>query len=108
MQRLFVYGSLGPGRPNEHLMQKIGGQWQAASLRGRLLEKGWGAGMGFPGLAIDADGEEIHGHVFVSDRPAEHWPALDEFEGTEYRRVATRVTLADGAQVDAYVYALRD
>ena len=26
----------------------------------------------------------------------------------EYRRVATRVTLADGAQVDAYVYALRD
>lgn len=26
MQRLFVYGSLGPGRPNEHLMQKIGGQ----------------------------------------------------------------------------------
>ncbi|KAB0733677.1 gamma-glutamylcyclotransferase, partial [Pseudomonas aeruginosa] len=25
MQRLFVYGSLGPGRPNEHLMQKIGG-----------------------------------------------------------------------------------
>ncbi|KAB0731143.1 gamma-glutamylcyclotransferase, partial [Pseudomonas aeruginosa] len=27
MQRLFVYGSLGPGRPNEHLMQKIGGQW---------------------------------------------------------------------------------
>lgn len=24
MQRLFVYGSLGPGRPNEHLMQKIG------------------------------------------------------------------------------------
>ncbi|MCO2357365.1 gamma-glutamylcyclotransferase, partial [Pseudomonas aeruginosa] len=22
MQRLFVYGSLGPGRPNEHLMQK--------------------------------------------------------------------------------------
>lgn len=59
MQRLFVYGSLGPGRPNEHLMQKIGGQWQAASLRGRLLEKGWGAGMGFPGLAIDADGEEI-------------------------------------------------
>ena len=53
-------------------------------------------------------GEEIHGHVFVSDRLAEHWPALDEFEGTEYRRVATRVTLADGAQVDAYVYALRD
>ncbi len=70
MQRLFVYGSLGPGRPNEHLMQKIGGQWP--------------------------------------DRLAEHWPALDEFEGTEYRRVATRVTLADGAQVDAYVYALRD
>ncbi|MBG7460219.1 gamma-glutamylcyclotransferase [Pseudomonas aeruginosa] len=108
MQRLFVYGSLGPGRPNEHLMQKIGGQGRAASLRGRLLEKGWGAGMGFPGLAIDADGEEIHGHVFVSERLAEHWPALDAFEGNEYRRVATRVTLADGAQVDAYVYALRD
>ncbi|CRQ42900.1 hypothetical protein PAERUG_E16_London_17_VIM_2_04_14_00608 [Pseudomonas aeruginosa] len=33
---------------------------------------------------------------------------IRDSEGTEYRRVATRVTLADGAQVDAYVYALRD
>ncbi|HEH9529599.1 TPA: gamma-glutamylcyclotransferase [Pseudomonas aeruginosa] len=107
MQRLFVYGSLGPGRPNEHLMQKIGGQWQAASLRGRLLEKGWGAGM----VSGPGDRRRRRGNprpCVVSDRLAEHWPALDEFEGSEYRRVATRVTLADGAQVDAYVYALRD
>ena len=33
MERLFVYGTLGPGRPNEHILLKIGGTWQPASVR---------------------------------------------------------------------------
>ena len=47
MDHLFVYGTLGPGRPNEHVMQKIGGAWEAASLKGCLIQAGWGADMGF-------------------------------------------------------------
>lgn len=107
IERLFVYGTLGPGRPNEAVLLKIGGAWAPAYLRGNLVQAGWGADMGFPGLVIAEDGEEIHGHVFISENLAEQWSALDEFEGREYRRVLTRVTLADGQQASAYVYALR-
>jgi len=53
MERLFIYGTLGPGRPNEYVMQKIGGIWEAGSIKGRLIEAGWGATMGFPGLVLD-------------------------------------------------------
>jgi len=107
VERLFVYGTLGPGRPNEHVMLNIGGTWQAASLKGRLSQAGWGAAMGFPGLVIAEDGDVIEGYVFASENFHEHWAALDEFEGAEYQRVLTKVTLDDGTAVDAYVYALK-
>ncbi|MGI4199102.1 gamma-glutamylcyclotransferase family protein, partial [Klebsiella pneumoniae] len=28
MESLFVYGTLGPGRPNAHILENIGGTWQ--------------------------------------------------------------------------------
>ena len=107
MERLFVYGTLGPGRPNEHVMQKIGGEWAPGSVKGQLVKAGWGAAMGFPGLVITPDGDRIDGHVFESPNLPEHWASLDEFEGAEYQRVLTSVTLDSGDVVQAYVYALR-
>jgi len=107
VERLFVYGTLGPGRPNEHVMLNIGGTWQTASLKGRLSHAGWGAAMGFPGLVIAEDGDVIEGYIFWSENFHLHWAALDEFEGAEYQRVLTKVTLDDGTATDAWVYALR-
>lgn len=107
MERLFIYGTLGPGRPNEHVMQEIGGGWEAGRIKGRLIEAGWGAEMGFPGLVLDEAGDDIEGHVFVSENLSKHWQALDDFEGAEYQRTRTTVTLARGGKVEADVYALR-
>lgn len=107
MERLFIYGTLGPGRPNEHVMQKIGGEWQVGSVNGRLVKEGWGAKMGFPGLVLDEAGEKIEGHVFVSESLSQHWQTLDDFEGSEYQRQLATVRLQDGGTVKAYVYALR-
>jgi gamma-glutamylcyclotransferase (GGCT)/AIG2-like uncharacterized protein YtfP len=107
MERLFVYGTLGPGRPNEHVMQKIGGEWQAARVKGKLIKAGWGfAQSGFPAMVPSDDGEDIEGYVFQSAQLGELWPTLDEFEGADYVRVLTRATLANGDVVEAYVYAL--
>lgn len=107
MERLFVYGTLGPGRPNEHVMQKIGGAWQAARVKGKLIKAGWGfAQSGFPAMVPSEDGQDIEGHVFQSENLAAHWKTLDEFEGADYVRVLTKATLDDGEVVDAYVYAL--
>jgi gamma-glutamylcyclotransferase (GGCT)/AIG2-like uncharacterized protein YtfP len=107
MDRLFVYGSLAPGRPNEHVLAGIPGKWQPAVARGTLREEGWGAALGFPGIDLRARGQQVHGFVFSSAALAPHWARLDEFEGSEYMRTLTSVTLADGTEVQAYIYALR-
>ncbi|WP_324690107.1 gamma-glutamylcyclotransferase family protein [Cobetia sp. D5] len=106
MQHLFIYGTLGPGGPNEHVMLDIGGSWTPGTLKGRLEAAGWGAEMGFPGLRLDEAGDTIRGHVFSSDNLAVHWQALDDFEGSEYLRQPATVTLEDGSTLTAQVYAL--
>lgn len=106
MQRLFIYGTLGPGGPNEHVLTEIGGEWEPARIKGHLSGEGWGSDMGYPGLVISDNGESIQAHVFNSANLEKYWHVLDDFEGEEYKRVITTVTLDDGASVKAYVYAL--
>ena len=107
MERLFIYGSLQPGGSNEHVLAAIGGEWEPAVIKGNLIERGWGASMGYPGLVLDDCGNEVHGHVFSSSNLSANWAYLDEFEGEEYERVVTSVTLLSGEQVQAHVYILR-
>jgi gamma-glutamylcyclotransferase (GGCT)/AIG2-like uncharacterized protein YtfP len=76
-QRLFVYGTLAPGRPNEHVLADVPGTWELATVRGRLLQQGWGADAGFPGIVLDEDGPEVHGMLFSSAMLSEHWKRLD-------------------------------
>lgn len=106
--RLFVYGTLAPGRPNAHVLAGIPGRWEPASVRGTLLEKGWGAAVGYPGIVLNEHGENVHGLIFSSDVLAAHWSRLDEFEGDGYERVVASATLQDGTLVGAYIYTLSD
>jgi len=105
--RLFVYGTLAPGRPNAHVLADVPGEWEPATVTGRLFQEGWGAAAGYPGIVLDENGDEIEGFLFTSDRLAEHWARLDEFEGDGYKRVVTMAKLKDGSGVDAYIYRLR-
>ncbi len=107
MQRLFVYGSLQPGGPNDHILAAIDGVWTPAFVTGALVEGGWGASLGYPGLVLDAAGPKVHGQVFSSSKLDANWDYLDELEGEEYDRVITEVTLGTGAQVPAHMYVLR-
>lgn len=107
VERLFVYVTLGPGRPNEHVLNNIGGQWFDASVRGFLKQEGWGAAMGYPAIELDDNGDEVVGFVFESANLAAHWQVLDEFEGEAYARVKQQVALTNGEYVEAYVYALK-
>ena len=107
IRKLFVYGTLGPGRPNEHILKNIGGSWEEASVIGILHQEGWGSEMGYPGISLDKDGDRVEGFLFTSDKISEHWPELDEFEGNAYKRVLTTVGLQNGAVTDAYIYTLK-
>ena len=103
---LFVYGTLQPGGANEHVLGAIDGSWEPASVRGRLLDEGWGASLGCPGIVLEANGPVVSGYLFRSAELPAHWPALDEFEGEEYQRVTTQVQLERGDKVAAEIYVL--
>lgn len=105
--RLFVYGSLAPGRANAHVLAEVPGTWEAATVRGTLRHEGWGAAIGYPGIVIDEHGEEVAGFVFCSEELSSHWARLDRFEGEGYQRVPVSARLEDGSVVQAQVYALR-
>ncbi len=104
--RLFVYGTLAPGRPNEHILADVSGTWEPATVRGSLLQEGWGAVVGYPGIVLTESGDQIEGFVFTSEELAAHWARLDKFEGDGYVRVLVSAQLQDGATVEAYIYAL--
>ena len=106
-ERLFVYGTLAPGRPNAHMLADVPGRWEPATVNGILLPLGWGAAEGYPGIVLDAQGEEVQGLVFTSDELPKHWARLDDFEGEGYQRVSVAARLADGSRVDAHIYSLR-
>jgi haloacetate dehalogenase len=104
--RLFVYGTLAPGRPNEHLLAGLRGTWHPATVRGTLHPSGWGAALGYPGIVLDEAGSQVRGLLFSSEDLAAHWARLDDFEGEGYERVLVEATLEGGTVVQAFVYAL--
>ena len=106
IHRLFVYGTLAPGRPNEHVLANIPGEWEPAAVMGRLFPEGLGAAAGYPGIVLDERAGEVQGFLFSSESLAEHWARLDEFEGEGYERVMTRAKRRDGTTVDVYIYKL--
>ena len=106
LDRLFTYGSLQPGGPNEHVLDGIEGEWQAATVQGFLVAAGWGAAIGYPALRLDDAGEAVPGFMFTSSELVNHWGRLDDFEGTGYRRVIADVRLDDGRHLPAYLYVL--
>jgi gamma-glutamylcyclotransferase (GGCT)/AIG2-like uncharacterized protein YtfP len=106
MERLFVYGTLCPGRSNASLLENIGGAWQAGVVRGVFFTEGRGAAAGFPGIVVDDSGPHVQGFLFSSDNLHLHWPMLDEFE-EGYDRINVEVALENGDSVTAWIYQLQ-
>ena len=40
MNRLFVYGTLAPGKPNHHVISDVAGEWENATVKGTLVNEG--------------------------------------------------------------------
>jgi gamma-glutamylcyclotransferase (GGCT)/AIG2-like uncharacterized protein YtfP len=107
---LFIYGSLAPGCPNHHIVSHIKGNWVEGKVRGRLVEEGWGAALGFPGIILDPEQRSnyfVEGVILCSSSLSANWPMLDEFEGTGYERVITEALVASGENLSVHVYQLK-
>lgn len=103
--RLATYGTLAPGRVNYDQLAGLDGHWRQGTVRGRLVEAGWGAKLGYPGLVLDPSGQDVEVHVFESSELPDHWLRLDAFEGAGYRREVTWVWTADG-DLEASIYVI--
>ena len=64
--RFAVYGTLAPGRPNHHQLRGLSGRWIEGTVRGQLLQEGWGAEIGYPGIVLDLDGPTVGVQLFES------------------------------------------
>ena len=80
-------------------MDAIGREWNAAFVRGELLESGWGASFGYPCLRLDTHGEPVRGQIFASANLAANWSVMDAFEGEQYTRVLTDAELEEGTHM---------
>lgn len=110
LERLFIYGSLAPGCPNHHIVSHIRGRWLPGTVKGHLIEQGWGAAMGFPGIIISDSSvpkQLVKGMVLESGQLGDNWPMLDDFEGEQYERVFVPVKLDYGKEIDAYIYQIK-
>ncbi len=93
---VFVYGTLRCGGSNHFRM--AGAEFvESGVLRGRLYRIDW-----YPGLVLDASGDEVSGEVFSVDRKT--LAALDEFEGHEYRRIQATVKTPYGVPIKAWMW----
>lgn len=107
MESLFVYGTLDLAGLMLIFLKISGGTWQEGHVGGSLLEKGWGAEMGYPGIVLDDSGHRVPGFLFKSENLHNYWHLLDEFEGSEYERVPVEVTTSNGQTVQSYLYMLK-
>jgi len=106
-QHLIAYGSLTPGGTNARELTDLTGTWHEGWVTGDLEPSGWGAGLGYPALLWDpTSSTRVPAWLFVSPDLSEHWPALDRFEGEEYRRILAPVYHAAGLLAIGYLYEI--
>ncbi|QDF30139.1 gamma-glutamylcyclotransferase family protein [Halarcobacter anaerophilus] len=106
-ETLFVYGTLMPNCPNAYVLENIVGKFIPATVKGKLVDAGWSASMGYPGMKLDENGDTVHGFLFYSSNLINHWDFLDEFEGREFERTPIKVERYDELEVETFVYTLK-
>lgn len=106
---VFVYGTLRRGFTNHgrDVLALHGRFLSQTTVQGELYDLG-----SFPALVIEeAASSRVHGEVYELTRePARAIERLDRYEGARgpdplpYDRIARRVTLSDGTEVEAWTY----
>ena len=106
---LFVYGTLRRAAAHPmHGLLKPASFVDFGEFQGRLYDLGM-----YPGAVVSDDPADIvQGEIYRLHDPPAILARLDQYEGcgatdrapTEYRRVLTRVRLANGGSVQAHIY----
>ena len=100
-ERLFVYGTLRRGSPNEFadLLAANSRFLGNARMRGRLHQLSGYSGA----IPSDQPDEWVRGELFHLEDPC-ILRTLDEYEGSEFQRVQVTISLDSGRDLDCWVY----
>lgn len=112
IDRLFVYGSLlsEAGHEMGARLAREAANLGKASFPGELFKLSW-----YPGVVESPNGSLVQGELHKLIEPHASLVWLDAYEGLkpgtlrgeEYERVARRVTLLSGDDVEAWIYLYR-
>ena len=108
MNQLFVYGTLCPNRENAHILGGIGGDWEKASIHGTIHILDWGPDKGLPAIILNDKDSLVEGYLFSTEKLAENWQMLDDFEGFQYERVVVDVSVDSGEKIQAWTYVMKE
>jgi len=97
-----------PNCPNAFVLENIIGKFIPAIVKGKLIDAGWSASMGYPGIRLEMGNDTIHGFLFYSYNLINHWDYLDQFEGQEFVRTPIIAQRYDEIEVETYIYTLKD
>jgi len=95
-----------PTNQKNNFLKKFNGNWQKAFIYGDLKIIKINYKKYFAVNFKSQIKKKIFGYLFSSYLLNYLWPKLDEFEGTNYRRVKTKVFTKNNKNIDAYVYEL--
>ncbi len=104
LDRLFVYGTLRSGQTARSLLANSIVKTEPARARGRI----YAFPMGHPGYSDEDQTQQVRGEVVWLKDLAATFGLLDAYEGEDFARVITQVTLATGEDVWCWIYVLAD
>lgn len=90
--RLVAYGTLVPGASNHDVVAPLGGQWEPATITGRVE---WLTAE-IPRLAWHPDGPPVAAWLLTTPTLVSAWSELDRFEGEAYARRVVPVRVHAG------------
>ncbi len=103
LDRLFVYGTLRQGQTARSLIANQITRCVKAHTRGQMFA----FPMGYPGF-VEGGTSTVHGEVLWLTELAATFGLLDAYEGQDFARIITQVTLESGESVWTWIYTLAD
>ncbi|MEO8699150.1 MAG: gamma-glutamylcyclotransferase family protein [Kofleriaceae bacterium] len=103
LDRLFVYGTMRQGQTARSIVANSITRTSKASTNGAI----YAFPMGYPGYTETTTSRVIGEVLWLTELPAT-FGLLDAYEGQDFARVITQVTLDSGEEVWSWIYTLAD
>ena len=102
-ERLVIYGTLAPGKPNHNVIEDLSGDYRDCSVHGRISEVD-----GLPYFTWAPSEASLGAQLFSSRQLPDKWDDLDRFEGDGYKRRLIPAAVDDGLTVASIYMSTAD